>query len=246
MPASSTAFGKYLRTHRKAERYSQQALGKLLGVTHSYLSQVERGDRPPLAPEYWPALVKTLPGMSVAELQRAAALTRPLEIDLAKASPEQADLALALALRIRNRDLSGGELAALNEILGGGASGAPVRAHGRVVEAGGKPAAGRAFVYRLGKARGWSAVVGVRGHAGAATAPIDGRAATLVGKPVDLGAGGSFDVPGGLAPGDYALDLHHADGRELWAFPLTVSDGRAPQDVPVVCDVVPPPPPRSP
>ena len=87
--------------------------------------------------------------------------------------------------------------------------------------------------------------MGVRGHAGTATAPIDGRTATLVGKPVDVGPGGTFDVPGGLAPGDYALDLHPTDGRQLWAFPLTVTDGVAPQDVPVACEVVPPPPPRK-
>ena len=245
MPAASSAFGKYLRTHRKAHRYSQHELGKLLGVTHSYLSQVERGERPPLAPQYWPVLVKTLPGVTIAELQRAAALTRPLEIDLAKASAAQTDLALTLALRIRNRDLSDGEIAALSEILGGEAASAPVRAHGRVNDESGKPVAGRAFVYRLSKARGWTAVVGVRGHAGTATAPIDGRVATLVGKPVDLGAGGAFDVAGGLAPGDYALDLHHADGRQLWAFPLTVTDGTVPQEVPIACDVVAPPPPRK-
>lgn len=245
MPATSSAFGKYLRAHRKAHRYSQHELGQLLGVTHAYLSQVERGDRPPLAPRYWPVLVKTLPGVTVAELQRAAALTRPLEIDLSRSSPEQTDVALALALRIRNRDLSAGEIAALIEVLAGEVSGAAVRAHGRVVDSSGKPVAGRAFVYRLGKARGWTAVVGVRGHAGTATSPVDGRVATLVGKPVDLGTGGSFDVPGGLAPGDYALDLHHADGRELWAFPLTVTAAAAPQEVPIACDVVPPPPPRT-
>lgn len=245
MPTSASAFGKYLRTQRKAERYSQQELGKLLGVSHSYLSQVERGSRPPLGPEYWPALVQALPAVTLAELQRAAALTRPLEIDLAKSSSELTDLALALALRIRNRDVSADEIGALSDILGSHTNLAPVRARGRVVEAGARPVTGRAFVYRLGQARGWTAVVGVRSHAGTASAPLDGRVAGLFGKPIDLGVDGSFDVAGGLPPGDYALDVHHTDGRELWAFPLTVTDGGSPLDVPIACDVVPPPPPRK-
>lgn len=241
----SSAFGRYLRSERKAERYSQAELAKLLGISPAYLSEIERGTRPPLAAERWPALIKALPRVTMAELQRTAAMTRPLELDLAKVGREQAELALALALRLRTGDLGVDEAKALLELVGDGA--APVRAHGRVLDTDGKPLTGRAFVYRLRAGRGWSAVLGVRSHASRAAGPLDGRHAVLVGKPVDLlgakdpAGAGFFDVPGGLAPGDYALDVHAADGRELWAWSLTVTDGAAAQDVRVVCAATPEP-----
>ncbi len=79
-------FGKYLRTQRKAAFVSQARLAKAIGVSHSYVSEVELGQRPPFDPRLWPAIVKMLPGTSIADLQRAAAQTRPLEIDLSKAT----------------------------------------------------------------------------------------------------------------------------------------------------------------
>ena len=235
----SSAFGRYLRSERKAERYSQAELAKLLGISPAYLSEIERGARPPLNAERWPALIKVLPRVTLAELQRTAAMTRPLELDLSKAGREQGELAIAIALRLRQGDLGTDEAKAILELVGDAS--APVRAHGRVLDGDGKPLTGRAFVYRLRASRGWSAVLGVRSHASRAAGPLDGRHAVLVGKPVDLvgakdpAGAGFFDVPGGLVPGEYALDVHATDGRELWAWPLTVTDGSAAQDVRVVC-----------
>src|SRR5512135_2036961 len=100
-----TAFGRFLRTQRKAVRLSQAELGKAIGVSGFFVSEVERGARAPIRPDRWPALAKAL-GVMIADLERAAAMTRPLEVDLSKAPPEQADLALALALRIREQSLS--------------------------------------------------------------------------------------------------------------------------------------------
>ncbi len=245
MPTTSTPFGKYLRAKRKAGRLSQDELGKAIGVVHSYVSEVERGERPPFDPERWPAIVKALPGVTIADLQRAAAQTRPLEIDLAKSSPVQTDLALAMALALRGGTLGDDQAAALLDLVRS-ASAPPVRAFGRVVDAAGTPlSGGHAFVYRLGGARGWSGVVGVRAHSGTVTGPLDGRTAVLVGQRFELltakdprGAG-FFDIPGGLPPGDYALDVHHvaADGTaaEDWALPFAVTDGAAAQDVRIVC-----------
>ncbi|MBK7976028.1 MAG: transcriptional regulator [Deltaproteobacteria bacterium] len=247
MPAKpSSPFGQYLRTQRKAARLSQAELAKAIGVVPSYISQVETGAVAPLPTEHWPALVKALPALTFAELERTAAISRPLEIDLAKASPAATGLALALSQRIRDKSLGEPEAQTLLDLLQ--SAGAPrVRAHGRVVDAAGNPlAGGRAFAYRVGPARGWSALMGVRAFAGAAVGPFDARAAVLVGTSFDLlgpkdprGAG-FFDVPGGLPPGDYALDVHHtaADGSpaESWAWPLTVrTGGAAAQNVPLVC-----------
>src|SRR4051812_48632244 len=101
MSKPPTAFGKYLRAARKVARVSQRELGTALGVNHSYVSEVESGARAPFPAVHWAAIVKALPGATMAELMRAAAQSRPLEIDLAKSSAKQADLVLALALRVR-------------------------------------------------------------------------------------------------------------------------------------------------
>lgn len=90
-------------------------------ANHSYVSEVELGQRPPFDTRYWSAIVKLLPGTTIAELQRAAAQTRPLEIDLSKATTAQADLALAVALRLRDGSLDDTEAAALLDQLRGAA-----------------------------------------------------------------------------------------------------------------------------
>ena len=259
MPKTATAFGKYLRAQRKAARLSQRELGKALGVSHGYVGEVESGTRAPFPPEHWPAIVKALPGATIADLERAAAQTRPLEIDLVKASQPVADLSLALAARVRNKTLGDAEATALLDLVGSAAA-PPVRAFGRVLDAAGVPVSGRAYVYRLSPARGWTAVFGVRAHAGHAMGPLDGQPAMLAGKsfdllpPSDRRGAGFFDVPGGLPPGQYALDVHHmlADdaSAESWAWPLVVTDGKAPQDVRIVCATETPPaapkPPKPP
>ena len=239
----TSPFGKYLRTQRKAAFVSQLRLAKAIGVSHSYVSEVELGQRPPFDPRLWPAIVKMLPGTTIADLQRAAAQTRPLEIDLSKATAAQADLALAVALRLGDGSLDDTEAAALLDQIRGAAV-PPVRAYGRVVDAAGTPVPGRAYVYRLVGARGWTALAGQGSHDGFLAGPVVGRAALLVGQAIDLltakdprGAG-FFDVPGGLPPGDYALDVHHvrADGTTAddWAYPFAVTEGAPAQDVRIV------------
>ncbi len=246
MATPSSPFGKYLRTQRKAARLSQHELGRAIGVHGTYVSEVERGARAPFAPKHWNAIVKALPGTTIADLARAAAQTRPLEVDLAKSSSAVADLTLALAVGVHDGNLADADATALLDLVR--AAAAPrVRAFGRVLDAKGAPAAGQAYAYRLSPARGWTATFGVRAHTGFAAGPVDGQNATLVGKSFDLlpasdrrGAG-FFDVPGGLAPGDYALDVHLKDGTEWWAGPLTVTDGAASQDVKIVGPAATPP-----
>lgn len=140
------------------------------------------------------------------------------------------------AARLSARDLPEADLPALLGLLRAGA-GPTVRAFGRVLTAGGQPAAGRAFVYRVAGARSWAALIGARAHKGRTAGPLDAQVATLTAKTVDLVAatdprgGGFFDIPGGLPPGTYALDVHAPDGTQAWAWPLVVGDGSAPQDV---------------
>jgi transcriptional regulator with XRE-family HTH domain len=181
--AEPATFGAYVRTKRKGAHLSLEEVAHKAQLSHQYLSQVERDVGPAMRREHWSALVAAIPP-SRSPSSSAAAISRPLEIDLAKASPTAtSSLALALAQRIRDRDL--GEPDERRPPRPAQSAGAPrkVRAHGRVVDAAGNPlAGGRAFAYRVGPARGWSALIGARAHAGRiAVGPLDGRAAVLVG-----------------------------------------------------------------
>ncbi len=124
MPTSNDAprpnrFGAYLREKRVAARLSLREVAHALGISHVYLGEVERGVRGPLRPEHWSALLKTIPGLSRTELERHAAASRPLQVDLADAPPAYQDLALALARRFKRRDLSEPEITRLLKLLGG-------------------------------------------------------------------------------------------------------------------------------
>ena len=112
-----THFGAYLRRQRVAAGRSLRDVAATLGVSHVYLGEVERGVRGPLRPEHWDALRKAIPGVTRAELERHAAVSRPLEVDISDAPPRYQELAMALARRLKNRDLTRAEIARLLEVL---------------------------------------------------------------------------------------------------------------------------------
>jgi transcriptional regulator with XRE-family HTH domain len=124
MPTSNDAprpnrFGVYLRQQRVAAGLSLRDVAQRLGISHVYLGEVERGVRGPLKPEHWSALLKIIPSLSRIELERTAAASRPMRVDLADAPPVYQDLALALARRFKRRDLSEPEITRLLKLLGG-------------------------------------------------------------------------------------------------------------------------------
>ncbi len=233
--APASAFGKYLRERRRAAGLSLEELAKLVGVSYEFLGQVERGVRPAIRRERWPALAAAIPGVTVDELERRSAESRPVAIDVSEAPQAYEELALLLSRRIRGEDLDRAQLAEIVELLQAGA-GAAVRAHGRVLDASGAPLGGTVYIYRLAPEPGFFLSVGDKKDAGTLSGPLYGRVAHDTGKTADLlpagdprGAG-FFDLPGGLVPGEYFLHVHH-DGREEWAWPFTVTDGRLAQDV---------------
>ncbi len=106
-------FGAYLRSRRKQAHLSLAAVAEKAQLSHQYLSQVERDVGPALRREHWAALVAAIPGLTIAGLERFAARTRPLEIDLSEAPADYLELAVAIAERVRQRDLAADELATL-------------------------------------------------------------------------------------------------------------------------------------
>jgi len=111
-------FGAFLRARRQAARISVRRLAEAIGVSHVYLSEVERGKRAPLPRKWWPRLIATLPGISEDDLERAMANTRPLQLDL-RNRPQYQDLARALARRIERDDIDPDTRRSLLRLLDG-------------------------------------------------------------------------------------------------------------------------------
>jgi len=114
---SKSTFGQFIRNKRIAAHLSLRAVAEALGVSHVFLGEVERGVRPLLPTERWPRLMQAIPDIQISDLERHAAHTRPIQLDLRDAPPEYQDLGLALARRIAKRDLPEPQLRDLLSLL---------------------------------------------------------------------------------------------------------------------------------
>lgn len=114
------AFGSFIRAKRTAANLSMRDVADQLGVTHVYLGEVERGVRAPLKRERWSALASILGNITMDDLERQMAETKPVQMDLADATPQVRDFGLALARRIKDRELDDRTADELMRILSGG------------------------------------------------------------------------------------------------------------------------------
>ena len=113
----TSRFGNYLRQARVASGLSLRQVASALKISHVYLGEVERGVRGPLREEHWDGLLQAIPTLTRGDLERQAAASRPLEMDISDAPPRYQDLAMALARRLKNRDLTVGQIARLLKVL---------------------------------------------------------------------------------------------------------------------------------
>lgn len=111
-------FGRHIRRQRAAAGISLRTVAKALGLSAVYLGEVERGVRPPLKEDHWPALVRAVPAIEIETLHRLTAKARPIQMDLRDAPVMYQDLGLALARRIEKQNLTRNELDKLFLILG--------------------------------------------------------------------------------------------------------------------------------
>jgi len=112
-------FGEYLRAKRVAAGRSLRQLADALGITHVYLGEVERGKRRTLPESYWPALVREVPGVTVADLQAAADRSARVSIDPAQHVDEVRDLAIVLARKLATNEITNDEARKVLRILQG-------------------------------------------------------------------------------------------------------------------------------
>ena len=119
MVGSPTLFGKKLHEARLAQGLSLRDLALVLGVSHVYLGEVERGLKSRLADEHWDKLLKALPEVTREELDEWAERSTILKLDLRQQSEADQNLSLVLARAIQsNRIISDQDRNSILRILG--------------------------------------------------------------------------------------------------------------------------------
>lgn len=112
---STSGIGTYIRDARVAANISLRQVARAVGLSPTFLGEIERGIRPTLSRKHWQALICAVPSLTYEGLERAT--TRPMQLDIKEAPPQYQDLTYALARRIEKRDLSADDFAKLFEML---------------------------------------------------------------------------------------------------------------------------------
>lgn len=84
----STVFGKLIRSHREALGLSLLTVAEVVEISRVYLSEVERGIRPPLKRTRWDSLIRAVPTLNYYDLGQAAMVSRRLVADPKRIYPE--------------------------------------------------------------------------------------------------------------------------------------------------------------
>lgn len=112
-----TPFGRFLRKLRIDHNQKMRDMSSILGVTPSFLSNVERGIRP--IPPKWPYLISQAYKFNCEqskELERAIVNTLPfVKINLDGADDLRRKVAVAFARKLK--DLNDSDIAAIQKIL---------------------------------------------------------------------------------------------------------------------------------
>lgn len=99
-------FGEHLRRKRVEARLSLRELAKILGLSHTYLGEVERGECGPLSRDFWPKIVDAIPGVTLGEIEEVSFNARRLSIDLSSLRGDARAAAVAFAQRVADGTLS--------------------------------------------------------------------------------------------------------------------------------------------
>jgi len=103
--AKQAPFGSYIREKRVEEDVSMRQAAKHIGVSHVYLSKVERGKVGPLAEKYWDDLLELVPSLDRNKLRFLAQISGPIEFDIEGADSLEKRAVVAFKRKLKNDDL---------------------------------------------------------------------------------------------------------------------------------------------
>ena len=82
-------FGEYLRKCREVQGLSLRKAAVQIDLPHTYLYQVELGDRKPIDPSKWEELMRAMPSIKEDRLKVLYAREREILIDASAVSDEE-------------------------------------------------------------------------------------------------------------------------------------------------------------
>ncbi|HAA59284.1 MAG TPA: hypothetical protein DCE42_31335 [Myxococcales bacterium] len=112
-----TPFSKYLREKRIEAEMSLRHLASILGVSHVYLGEVERGVHKTLPRRHWPKLINAIENITLEALEEEEAKSNPVLLSLEQVPPKYRDVGIALARRVRDQDLEEDDLEMILKLL---------------------------------------------------------------------------------------------------------------------------------
>lgn len=101
---TGTTFGRWFRARREELKIGQAEIARLLELHVTTVSDVEHGRRTSFADHHHERIAEVLE-VTVEEVERRVAESRPWTIDLMDAPPRVRELTLALARAVRAGDL---------------------------------------------------------------------------------------------------------------------------------------------
>lgn len=113
----ATAFGKLIRDHREALNLSLRKVAEDMKISSVYLSEVERGDRPPFKNTRWPSLVCAIPTLSYSELIEKATMSRRIIIDPKRVHPEVMPVLYSLVVAANMEVITVDEIEPLRNVI---------------------------------------------------------------------------------------------------------------------------------
>jgi len=112
-----TQFGDYIQSHRVAAELSLRAVAAVMGLSHVFLGEVERG-RKTLPESRWAALVRAIPSLSLKGLREAAAADLKAQGSLQMTTFDYKNLNDALARRIAGQGLDEATYKRIMKLIG--------------------------------------------------------------------------------------------------------------------------------
>jgi len=112
-------FGSYLRRMRGENKISLRNLSNIVGLSHVYIAEVERGVAKPLQEEHWGKFVMAIPGLKLEKLRELAMGVGNYKLNFSQQPKLYSEVGLVLARRMEDHRLEDEELKQILEILQG-------------------------------------------------------------------------------------------------------------------------------
>lgn len=110
-------FGAVLHERRSSAGMSLRSLAESLGLSHTFILAVERGQKPPLSPRYWSKLSQIFPELTRARLTTLSDLSNGVTVYCPTENVELRDLVVLFAQKVVRGKLTPKHVQRIRDVL---------------------------------------------------------------------------------------------------------------------------------